>query len=83
MKKSLIELNASKEKQGALTYSVKERFQSIETGMESLRHQTILNAVQIKSIRNELVGFETRIRNLETLKQTLNTQVVFESNPSR
>jgi len=82
MKKIQIEFAAFKEKQEALNESLKERFHSIEEKYQSLRRQTEENnvtisaVVQIQSIRNELVVFEERIRDLEALNQAKNANVI-------
>ena len=82
MKKIQVELTYFKEQQEALNESIKEKFHSVEERIQSLRRQTeeyngaTSTAVQIQSIRNELVSFEARIRNLESLKRAEDTQVV-------
>jgi len=82
MKKIKDELNALKEQNEALKESIKEQFHSVDEKIQSLSRQTekyngaTSTAVQIQSIRNELVSFEARIRNLESLKRAEDTQVV-------
>ena len=82
MKKIKIELDAFKEQQEAFKESVKKQFHSIEKKIQSLRRQaeesngTISTAVQIQSIRNELVAFDERIRSLEHLNQSKGTRVI-------
>ena len=80
------EFNAFKEQQMELNQSVIQRLNSIEAGNQSMRRQTeeyngaTSTAVQIQSIRNELVSFEARIRVLEYLNQTTNKHVITISN---
>ena len=82
MNKTEIEFAAFKEKLEASNKSSKERFDSIETEIQSLRRKndenngTILSGLQSQSIRNELVAFEERIRRLEALNQATDTQVI-------
>jgi hypothetical protein len=82
MKKIKDELNALKEQNEALKESIKERFHSVEERIQSLRRQTeeyngtVSTVVQIQSIRNELVSFGERIRNLESLRRAEDTQVI-------
>ena len=82
MKKIKDELNALKEQNEALKEIIKEQFHSVDEKIQSLSRQTeeyngaTSTAVQIQSIRNELVSFEARIRNLESLKRAEDTQVV-------
>ena len=82
MKKIQIEFAAFKEQQKALNESSKERFNSIETEIQSLRRKNdeknrpVSSAVQSQSIRDELVAFEERIRRLEALNQAKNTIVI-------
>ena len=86
MKKIQVELTYFKEQQEALNESIKEKFHSVEERIQSLRRQTeeyngaTSTAVQIQSIRNELVSFEARIRVLEDLNQTTNKHVITISN---
>ncbi len=82
MKKIQIEFAAFKEQQEALNESSKERFNSIETEIQSLRRKNdekirpVSAAVQSQSIRDELVAFEERIRRLEALNQEKITIVI-------
>ena len=82
MKKIQIEFAAFKEQQEALNESSKERFNSIETEIQSLRRKNdeknrpVSSAVQSQSIRDEFVAFEERIRRLEALNQAKNTIVI-------
>ena len=82
MKKLQIEFAAFKEKLEASNKSSKERFDSIETEIQSLRRKndenngTILSGLQSQSIRNELVAFDERIRSLEHLNQSKDTRVI-------
>ncbi len=86
MKNIQVELTYFKEQQEALNESIKEKFHSVEERIQSLRRQTeeyngtISTAVQIQSIRSELVTFEERIRGLEDLNQTTNKHVIIISN---
>ena len=76
------EFNAFKEQQTELNQSIIQRLNSIEAGNQSVIRQieeyngTISTAVQIQSMRNELVAFEGRIRILEGLNQSLDLQVI-------
>ena len=76
------EFNAFKEQQMELNQSVIQRLNSIEAGNQSMRRQTeeyngtISTVVQIQSIRNELVAFEGRIKILERLNQSTDSQVI-------
>ena len=86
MKKIKDELNALKEQNEALKEIIKEQFHSVDEKIQSLSRQTekyngaTSTAVQIQSIRNELVSFEARIRGLEDLNQTTNKHVIIISN---
>ncbi len=77
-----IELDSFKDNQEALNESSKERFNFIETEIQSLRrkieenNRTISTVVQIQSIQNKLETFEERIGCLESLNQSSNTQVI-------
>ena len=77
-----IELDSFKDNQEALNESSKERFNFIETEIQSLRrkieenNRTISTVVQIQSIQNKLETFEERIGCLEALNQSSNTQVI-------
>jgi len=76
------EFNAFKEQQTELNQSIIQRLNSIEAGNQSMRRQTeeyngtISTVVQIQSIRNELVAFEGRIKILERLNQSTDSQVI-------
>ena len=76
------EFNAFKEQQTELNQSIIQRLNSIEAGNQSMRRQTeeyngtISTVVPIQSIRNELVAFEGRIRILEGLNQSIDSQVI-------
>jgi hypothetical protein len=82
MKMLQIELDSFKDNQEALNESSKERFNFIETEIQSLRrkieenNRTISTVVQIQSIQNKLETFEERIGCLESLNQSSNTQVI-------
>ena len=71
-----------KEQNEALKEIIKDQIHSVDEKIQSLSRQTeeyngaTSTAVQIQSIRNELVSFEARIRNLESLKRAEDTQVV-------
>ena len=86
MKKIKDELNALKEQNEALKEIIKEQFHSVDEKIQSLSRQTeeyngaTSTAVQIQSIRNELVSFEARFRGLEDLNQTTNKHVIIISN---
>ena len=76
------EFNAFKEQQTELNQSIIQRLNSIEAGNQRVIRQieeyngTISTVVQIQSIRNELVAFEGRIRILERLNQSTDSQVI-------
>ena len=76
------EFNAFKEQQTELNHSFIQRVDSLEIGTQSLRRRieeyngTISTAVQIQSMRNELVSFEARIRSLEASNQPTDSQVI-------
>jgi hypothetical protein len=76
------EFNAFKEQQTELNQSIIQRLNSIEAGNQSVIRQieeyngTISTVVQIQSMRNELVAFEGRIRILEGLNQSIDSQVI-------
>jgi hypothetical protein len=76
------EFNAFKEQQQALNEIFKERIHSIDAKVQSFKPQTeeynenFNTANQIQSIRNELVVFEEKIRDLEALNQAKNANVI-------
>ena len=70
------------EKLEAMNESLNERFNSVETDIQSLKKQSekmnrpISTGVQNQSIQYELDSFNERIRKLETLNQVKESQVV-------
>ena len=71
-----------KEKLEAMNESFKERFNSVETDIQSLKEQSekingpILTGVQNQSIQYKLDSFDERIKKLEALNQAKDPQVV-------
>ena len=70
------------EKLEAMNESLNERFNSVETDIQSLKKQSekmnrpISTGVQNQSIQYELDSFNEKIRKLETLNQVKESQVV-------
>jgi hypothetical protein len=70
------------EKLEAMNERLNERFNSVETDIQSLKKQSekmnrpISTGVQNQSIQYELDSFNERIRKLETLNQVKESQVV-------
>ena len=77
------EFVAFKEKLEAMNESFKERFNSVETDIQSLKEQSekingpISAGVQNQRIQYELDSFDERIKKLEALNQAKVTQVDF------
>jgi hypothetical protein len=80
--KNIEKFSAFNEKLEAMNESFKERFNSVETDIESLKEQSekingpILTGVQNQSILNKLDSFDERIKKLEAFKQAKDTQVI-------
>ena len=76
------EFVAFKEKLEAMNESFKERFNSVETDIQSLKEQSekingpISAGVQNRRIQYELDSFDERIKKLEAFKQAKDTQVI-------
>ena len=81
MEKLKTEFNTFKEKQEVLNENLKERLNSIELRIQSLKRQTeehngtTSTENQVQNIRNELVTFADRIRSLEASHPVTNAEV--------
>ena len=80
--KHVEEFAAFKEKLEAINESFKERFNSVETDIQSLKEQSekingpISAGDQNQRIQYELGSFDERIKKLEALNQAKDTKVV-------